>query len=332
MKPAKIIFPALAMFFAAALLAGCSKTDRDDKPAADAEKEKAPEKAEPAENKASVTLDAETQERIGLKMEPPAPAQWRPQYEAIGNVADPLAFAAAAIDFESARAAAAASQADFERTKVLAAQSNSSPKALETAQAAAARDALAVASARAKFTGDWGEHLAVQMNLTDLAGKLQGAELSLVKLSLPVGVFPNPLPQHATVFLFGAETNSVEADFADDLHVVPATQTQTLLFSANKKLPPGISVTAQLRTSGEPVSGVTVPASAVLRHQGLGWVYIQTATNRFQRVEIPLDRLTGAGWFVSDNLSATNRIVVSGAQTVLSTELSAGGFTTGERD
>jgi hypothetical protein len=50
------------------------------------------------------------------------------------------------------------------------------------------------------------------------------------------------------------------------------------------------------------------------------------------RVEIPLDRLTDSGWFVSEYLSATNRIVVTGAQTVLSAELSGGGFNTGERD
>ena len=87
-----------------------------------------------------------------------------------------------------------------------------------------------------------------------------------------------------------------------------------------------------MTTAGEPVSGVTVPVGAVLRHQGAGWVYVQTAANQFRRVKIPLDRLTDTGWFVSENLSVTNRIVVGGAQTVLSAELSAGGFSTGQRD
>jgi hypothetical protein len=50
------------------------------------------------------------------------------------------------------------------------------------------------------------------------------------------------------------------------------------------------------------------------------------------RKEISLDRLTDNGWFVSENLSATNRVVVTGAQTVLSAELSGGGFNTGQRD
>ncbi|MDR3377707.1 MAG: hypothetical protein P4M10_03405, partial [Verrucomicrobiae bacterium] len=81
-----------------------------------------------------------------------------------------------------------------------------------------------------------------------------------------------------------------------------------------------------------PVRGVVVPAGAVLRHQGLGWVYVQTDTNQFRHVEIPLDRLAAGGWFTAENLSATNHIVVTGAQTVLSAELSGSGFNTGQRD
>jgi len=59
---------------------------------------------------------------------------------------------------------------------------------------------------------------------------------------------------------------------------------------------------------------------------------VQSESNQFVRVEIPLDRLTAGGWFVAGNLSATNRIVVTGAQTVLSAELSGSGFNTGQRD
>jgi len=307
-----------------ALLTASARADSDDQPAA-AAKPEAPEKA-------GVTLDAATQERIGLKIESPAPALWQPQLNAVGNVADPLAFAAAVADYESARVTAAASRSDFERTQTLAGQNNASPRTLEAAKTTAERDALAVASLKAKFAGDWGEHLAAQTNLAAVAEKLQYDETSLVKLSLPVGVFPDPLPGIATIFLFGSETNSTEADLADDLHVAPATQTQTLLFSVNKKLPSGLAVTAQLHTSGEPLNGVVVPPSAVLRHQGAGWVYVQTDANQFERREIPLDRLMANGWFVSEHLSATNRIVVTGAQAVLSAELSGGAFTTGERD
>ena len=310
----------LAAFF---IFAGCSKPAAD-KPADAAAK---PE----AESKAGVTIDAETQARIGLKIEAPAAAQWQPQIRAAGRVADPLAFTAAAADYETARAATEVSRSELERTQKLAGQNNVSPRTLETALAAAARDALALKSARAKFTSEWGVHLAAQTNLVAFAEKLQTDDTSLIKLSLPVGAFPKPLPPSATIYFFNDETSSIAADFADNLGIDPATQVQTLLFSVNKKLPPGAAVTGFLKTSGEPVGGVVVPAGAVLRHEGKGWIYVQAETNQFVRTEIPLDRLMENGWFVAEDLSATSRVVVSGAQTILSGELN-GGFKTGAKD
>ena len=324
MKPANKIIFTLAMIFSVAALSGCSKSSGDK--SADAL-----EKAE-AQNEPGVKLDMATQERIGLKIETPSAAQWLPQMRAVGFVVDPLAFTAEAADYETARAQAVASNSELERTQKLAAQNNVSPRALETAQSAAAHDSLALLSARAKFIADWGVKLAAQTNLAAYAQRLQTDDIALVKLSLPSGTFPNPLPGAATIYFFNDDTSSIAADFADDLGIDPATQVQTLLFSVNKKMPPSAAVTGFLKTSGEPVGGVIVPSSAVLRHEGKGWVYVQTETNQFVRVEIPLDRLTDSGWFVSENLSATNRIVVTGAQTVLSAELSGGGFNTGERD
>jgi len=149
---------------------------------------------------------------------------------------------------------------------------------------------------------------------------------------LPVGVFPKPLPASAIIYPFGGDTNAITAEFVDDLNVDSNSQVQALLFSVGRKLSPDLSVSARLRTSGEAVSGLVVPVGAVLRYEGRGWVYVQTATNQFVRAEVSLDRLLENGWFVSENLSATNRIVVTGAQSVLSADMSGAGFTTGERD
>lgn len=326
MKPANFLIVALTV--SAAVLTGCSKSGGD---AGDKAASGGPEKAE-ATSKHGVTLDTETQERIGLKIETPSSAQWQPGIHATGRVANPLALMAAATDYETARTAAAASQAELERTRKLASQENASPRVLEAAQAAAARDRLALDAARAKFTADWGAQLAGQTNLAAYAEQLQTDNLSLVKLMLPAGTFPDPLPATATIYVLGRETNAIAAEFADNLFVDPATQVQTLLFSVKQKLPADVSVEAQLNTAGEPVNGVVVPDSAILRYEGKGWVYVQTDTNQFERAEVPLDKLMEGGWFVSENLSATNRIVVGGAQTVLSAELSGGAFTTGERD
>lgn len=90
-------------------------------------------------------------------------------------------------------------------------------------------------------------------------------------------------------------------------------------------------MTAFIKSGEAPVSGVVIPASAILRHDGKGWVFVQTGENNFSRREIPLDRAVDGGFF-SAEFSATNRVVVTGAQTLLSAELSGGGFNAGQRD
>jgi hypothetical protein len=115
----------------------------------------------------------------------------------------------------------------------------------------------------------------------------------------------------------------------------PQTQQQGFLIVADQsptnRLTLGEAVTAFIKVADNPIGGVIVSASAVVRHEGRGWVYLQTAATEFTRRELPMDRAADGGFF-SDKLSATNRVVVVGAQTILSTELSNGGFNTGERD
>ena len=246
---------------------------------------------ENVEAKSGVMLDAETQAQLGLKIESPVAAQWQPELRAVGRVVDSLALMVAAADYETTRVTGTA---------------------------------LAQKSARAKFTADWGARFAAQTNLAAFAEQLQTDDVALVKLFLPAGVFPKPLPASAVIALFGSETNLIAAEFADDCGIDAATQTQSLLFMVKQKLPRGLAVTATLKISGEPVNGVTVPASAMLRHDGKGWVYVQTATNQFERVEVSLERPVGEGWFVTDGLSATNRLVTVGGQAVLSAEFTSG--------
>jgi hypothetical protein len=116
------------------------------------------------------------------------------------------------------------------------------------------------------------------------------------------------------------------------LSIGSGTVDQTTLATHASQLTPGEAVTAYLKIAGTPVSGVIVPASAVLRYQGADWVYVQTTTNRFTREFITLDQPVQGGWLVSAGLAATDHLVITGAQSVLSAELSSGGFSTGQRD
>ncbi len=292
------------------LLAGCSKPAAD-KPA------DAPEKAEA---KTGVTMDAETQARVGLKIESPAATLWQPETKGFGRVIESVMLTAAVTDLESARVAAEVSIKELARQKKLAAQDNISARALETANATFVRENAAYAAAEAKFKLEWGSTLASASNWIDI-----GTE-ALVRIDLPAGETMASPPTSARIIAMADAAKTVHGEFVGSTDGVnPQTQSQGFFFSVKRgALPPGAAVTSFLKTSGEPMSGITIPAGAVVRHEGAAWVYVQTQTNQFSRVEISLDCPADRGWFVKANISTNSRVVIEGAQALLSAEFSTG--------
>ena len=325
--------------FLSITLAGCSK------PAADKSAD-APEKAE-AQTKAGVTIDAETQTRIGLKTEAPAAMQLTPETKAYGRVLDPAPLVDLLMELGRAEITFDSSHQELERAKVLKKDNNISERAFQDAEVNYQQNNAAVGAIFFKIQSAWGKRMAeltgpvivppgTPRKPDELLMKFPDAAV-LIRVDLPAGERLADSAPSARIVSLSEKSAPVSAAGFDKLPTIdPQTQQQGFLLIADQsqtnRLTPGEAMTAFIKTPGEPVSGVVVPASAVLRHEGKGWVYVQTETNQFVRTEIPLDRLTADGWFVSENLSATNRVVVSGAQTVLSAELSGGGFNTGARD
>ena len=304
------------------LLSACSKSGDGNEPD-QSNAEKSPVERG-ARGEMIVTLDAETQKRIGLKTETPLAAQWQPEVKGYGRVLDPAPLAALVVELGVARASAEASRQEYERLKSLAEQNNASVRALQAGEAAAKRDRLLVESTRAKLALSWG---------AAMAASLTEAEAALVRLDLPAGERSKP-PLSARLISLADPERPVTAEFFDAAPGVdPLTQGQGFLFFVKgKTFAPGAAVTGYLRIPGEPLSGVIVPRDAVLRHEGKAWVYVSADDTRFSRREISLDRPADNGWFISSDLTAKDRVVVSGAQTILSKELSGGGFRSGTRE
>jgi hypothetical protein len=339
MKRSNSLYSILATGFTIALLAGCSKS-AGDKPA------DAPEKTE-APAKAGVTVDAATQERIGLKIETPVPAQWQPEMKVYGRVLDPAPLLDSMMELGRAEIALDGSQQELERAKQLKKDSNISERAFQDAQTAFSQNRAAAQALLLKIQTGWGRKIAENLGPVEVPSGtqrqpdkiLEGLRENtiLIRIDLPQGERLENQAQTARIVSLAESATPVTATCFDLLPAMdPQTQQQGILFSADQsptnRLTPGEAVTAFIKIPGEPVSGVVVPVGAILRHEGKAWAYVQTETNQFSRTEIPLDRFTDNGWFVSENLSATNRVVVTGAQTVLSAELSGGGFNTGQRD
>jgi hypothetical protein len=104
--------------------------------------------------------------------------------------------------------------------------------------------------------------------------------------------------------------------------VDPKTQGQSLLFrvrSAGMNLRPGTAVSARIPRPGAARSGGLAPRAALVRHEGLAWVYVEASAGNFLRREVSLDRPVEGGW-VTAALHGGERVVVVGAQALLSEE------------
>ena len=111
--------------------------------------------------------------------------------------------------------------------------------------------------------------------------------------------------------------------------VDPQMQGQGFLFLLKPntlRLTSGEAVVGYLKIPGEPLAGVIIPREAVVRTEGAGWTYVLNAAgDAFTRIEVPLDHPTEAGWFMTKGVIASDHVVVTGAQQLLSLELRGAG-------
>jgi hypothetical protein len=64
-----------------------------------------------------------------------------------------------------------------------------------------------------------------------------------------------------------------------------------------------------------------VPNSALVRYEGEVFIYLQKAEDKFQREEVKLDMPQKDGWAITGDVSAGDKVVIVGAQQLLSEEL-----------
>lgn len=146
----------------------------------------------------------------------------------------------------------------------------------------------------------------------------------IARVELPAGERIDDLLPTATIVPLGSERSLRGKRIGVAPTAGEQTQGQALLFevaTGASALRPGLSVTAFLELPGEPLKGVAVPRSAVVRFAGKAWVYVQQEREKFARREIRLEHPTPEGWFVTSGVASGDRLVVRGAQMLLSEEL-----------
>lgn len=146
----------------------------------------------------------------------------------------------------------------------------------------------------------------------------------VARIDLPVGEALPVGAVTARIVPAGLEHEILIADrFAPASVTDPKAPGQAFLFRMRESrfgLRPGLAVTAYIPTAPSKRSGVTVPTSAVVRLSGKAYVYVQNASEQFIRKEIRTDTPVASGYFVANQLAPGARLVVTGAQTLLSEE------------
>lgn len=264
--------------------------------------------------------------------------------------------AAARADLASASAASEASRRELERARALHADDRAvSDRALEAAIASAASDAARVDGARATIAAleswlhrgddalsavplrveragvvvEFGAHPGESVDAGALLMRCVDPSRPLVRLELPFGVDLRQLGKTARVASAYGGGSECAATFVADVNDSGSTAPRRARWfriddpAAGGALVPGESVRATLQIGDGLQSGVLVPRAAVVRLAGRCWVWLRADTDEFERVEIALDRPHGETWFTDAAWARDARVVVRGAQALLSAELLA---------
>jgi multidrug efflux system membrane fusion protein len=277
-----------------------------------------------ANGETAVNLDQKTQQLIGLKSTVLPAAVLAPEIKGYGRALDPSPLIGRLSSVASARAALEASANEYQRVKALFAQGqNASARALEAAAAAMKRDQIALTTAEAQLVSEWGKAVASQPDLPSFVQSLSTLETVLVRLDLPAGESPAETPTGARLVLPGASQPIAGWFLGRAAMIDPQVQGQGFLFVVTNtaaRLSPGLALTGFLQLPGEPLHGVIVPETAVVRAVERAWVYAQTSATAFTRRDISLAHPVADGWFVSAGVFPDDRVVTTGAQTLLSEE------------
>ena len=281
-----------------------------------------------------LTLDSETQSKLGLKVAALRETSMRETLIApavVIAVQDLVTLRTSYVEaqsrLEKARANADVARKEYDRLSALYHDDqNASQKALQAAEGASRADAAEVRAASAELDlqasavhENWGS--VVEKWVTGGGSSLHDVldlRVMLVQITLPAG--QNAAPKTVSLEMPGAvfARATMVSQFP---RVDPRLQGISLLYElpARPSLAPGLNLVAHL-SIGRILQGVIVPESAVVWSEGKAWVYQQTGPNRFTRRAVMTDTPADRGYFVAHDISPGDKVVVGGAQLLLSEE------------
>jgi hypothetical protein len=296
---------------------------------------------------AILTLDQQTQSRMGLEFVTLTPAVTRPQVAVpavVLSVQELVTFRnsyiAAQSQIEKTRVDSDVARKEYSRLKILFDNNqNISEKALQSAEGSLhtlevdERTAEQQLKLQASMTEQqWGNVVTKwAMDGSPELERVLEMRKALLQVTLPFEQTYNA-PKTISVEIPG-RTRSEATLISSFPRVDPRIQGRSFLYVSPTQpdLTPGINLLAHIAV-GNSTRGVIIPSSAVVWSEGRAWTYLQTAPDQFSRREMPTDSPVDNGYFVSARFSAGNKIVKRGAQSLFSEESVLQGYGGGQSD
>ncbi len=287
-----------------------------------------PEKKEEPKHDGALHWTKEQQAAAGVTTSQPKAIEVQPELKAFGRVLDASTLSLMLGDIDVAQVAADASLKEFTRVQALRANGeNASARALETAEAALKRDRALLALAQSRLAAAWGTTLAERTDLPVLAESLLKQKAVLFRVDLLPGESFVGIPKSVRLAALTGDETTVEAEV---LGVAPSADPQNrspafIALLRTNGPPPGALLTAFVPVGGAAEKGVLLPRSAILRHDGEAFVWLQTGDDKFERRRVELGRALNDGILALSGVVEGDRVVVTAAQQLLSEELKASG-------
>lgn len=281
-----------------------------------------------ARGESVIALSPGEQRRIGIKTERLAAVVRGDELNAYGVILDPAPLASLEARLKSEAAALKASRAEYLRTRLLHREKqNVSLKQFQAAQASYEAHSAQFNLLRQRLMNQWGAGVAAMApaEIAELVKSMVARKCAIARVSLPPGESIDDKPAFAIAKVLGHDARPiVTRDVWASPTIVRSLQGQGFMLYLTAQgfpLQPGAAVTARIESSSGMRRGVIVPYSAVVRTARGDWVYVKIAPTRFEQRHIAANQPATSGWFVTHGVGIGDRVVVTGAQSLLSEEL-----------
>jgi multidrug efflux system membrane fusion protein len=283
-----------------------------------------------------VTMDTATQIQNGIRAEPLTSSETPAEITAYGTVLDlqPLIdlrtrYAAGLADADTASAALSASRQEYRRSLALYQDNqNVSLKSYQAALAtyrsdqartqAAALNLQNIQAAMRQQLGATITHWALDSRSPEFS-RLLNRQAVLLRITVPPG---DGIAAPIRIKIDANEKRRLPAQLVSPSpQSDPVIQGSAFIYRAAAPLPSGTRIVAYLPTAKKGTPGMVVPADAIVWYGGQPWAYVQINAEQFARYPVAEQSPMQGGFFVTQGFKADQRVVVSGAQLLLSEEL-----------